>query len=323
MLSFHRQMVARQVAFGFPLSSYPFCLFYLHVVTPSDYSRSAPTLSGETLAAKLVSRTLIGVQVGKQFPTLRFHNPCPMTAITAILQTLNSSVTMYASDAETPAPKDCHTGCSQELQPSNSASSTERPTVIFSPSMVLTNRSNAWARPTSLPGVSGGQPYTPRLSAHPTPRYESGYRRQIPRRIRGQLQVNQGGMNPAVAQPPADVVQRDSVEQHMPGKLCLSVWVPTLRPWGSWPASVARRTACCTHLQTVTRDTSINLPCPTVPKLVAAVRAVCSSGWTGTTRSFRPLPCRTTSVGRSESKCKKLSQNTYPVLLSQYGRELR
>ena len=30
---------------------------------------------------------------------------------------------------------------------------------------------------------------------------------------------------------------------------------------------MARRTACCTHLQTVTRDTSINPPWPTVPKL--------------------------------------------------------
>ena len=71
-----------------------------------------------------------------------------------------------------------------------------------------------------------------------------------------------------------------------------------------WPAPVARRTACCTHFQAVTRDTSINLPRPTVPKLVAAVRAVCRSGWTGTTRSLRPLPCRTTRVGRSEPRCR-------------------
>ena len=34
-------------------------------------------------------------------------------------------------------------------------------------------------------------------------------------------------------------------------------------------------------LQTVTRDTSINLPWPTVPKLVAAVNAIYNSGWTG------------------------------------------
>ena len=54
-------------------------------------------------------------------------------------------------------------------------------------------------------------------------------------------------------------------------KLCLGVRVPTLRPWGSWPASVARRTACCTHLQTATRDTSNNLPWPTIPKLAADI----------------------------------------------------
>ena len=38
---------------------------------------------------------------------------------------------------------------------------------------------------------------------------------------------------------------------------------PTL---GIWPASVARRIACCTHCQTGTRDTSIDLHCPGVPR---------------------------------------------------------
>ena len=33
-----------------------------------------------------------------------------------------------------------------------------------------------------------------------------------------------------------------------------------------WTASVARRTYCCTHFQTVTRDTPINLHCPGVPR---------------------------------------------------------
>ena len=35
---------------------------------------------------------------------------------------------------------------------------------------------------------------------------------------RRQFQVDQGGLNSPVAQPPAQVVQRDSVERHMPGK---------------------------------------------------------------------------------------------------------
>ena len=34
---------------------------------------------------------------------------------------------------------------------------------------------------------------------------------------------------------------------------------------------MARRVACCTHLQTVTRDTSISLPWPTIPKLAADI----------------------------------------------------
>ena len=45
----------------------------------------------------------------------------------------------------------------------------------------------------------------------------SRHRGQIPRRVRSQLQINQRGLDPAVAQPPAQVVQRDSVEQHVPG----------------------------------------------------------------------------------------------------------
>ena len=38
------------------------------------------------------------------------------------------------------------------------------------------------------------------------------------RTVRRQFQVDQGGLNSPVAQPPAQVVQRDSVERHMPGK---------------------------------------------------------------------------------------------------------
>ena len=47
---------------------------------------------------------------------------------------------------------------------------------------------------------------------------ESGDRCQTPRRVRSQLQVNEGGLDPAVAQPPAEVVERNPVVQHMPGK---------------------------------------------------------------------------------------------------------
>ena len=41
---------------------------------------------------------------------------------------------------------------------------------------------------------------------------------QTPRRVRRQLQVNEGGLDAAVSQPQAQVVQRNSVEQHVPGK---------------------------------------------------------------------------------------------------------
>ena len=37
------------------------------------------------------------------------------------------------------------------------------------------------------------------------------------RTVRRQFQVDQGGLNSPVAQPPAEVVQRNPVEQHVPG----------------------------------------------------------------------------------------------------------
>ena len=47
---------------------------------------------------------------------------------------------------------------------------------------------------------------------------ESGHQRQTPRRVRGQLQVNEGGLDASVPQRPAQVIQRDPVEKHVPGK---------------------------------------------------------------------------------------------------------
>ena len=75
-----------------------------------------------------------------------------------------------------------------------------------------------------------------------------------------------------MSQPPAQVVQRNPVEQHVPGiAVPQRVGPYTLPALGGVAGRVARRTACWTYLQTVTRDTSINLPWPTVPKLAADI----------------------------------------------------
>ena len=88
---------------------------------------------------------------------------------------------------------------------------------------------------------------------------------------RSQFQVNERGLDPSVFQPPAQVVQLNPVEQHMPRKavpqrVCPKKHGPERYGQPQWPG----RTACCTHLQTVTRETSISLPWLTVPKLVAS-----------------------------------------------------
>ena len=45
----------------------------------------------------------------------------------------------------------------------------------------------------------------------------SGHRRQTARRVRRQLQVNQRGLDAGVSQPPAEVIQRDTVQQQVTG----------------------------------------------------------------------------------------------------------
>ena len=136
--------------------------------------------------------------------------------------------------------------------------------------------------------------------------YESWDRCQASRRVRSQLQVNQGGLDSSVAQPPAQVVQRGSVEQHMPGKtMPQRVGPNTSTLWDSDSLSGPKD-----RLLYPLPDRYLgHIDQPALPNGPEAgggghVSAICSSGWTVTTRALCPLPCRTTRVGRSESRCR-------------------
>ena len=153
---------------------------------------------------------------------------------------------------------------------------------------------------------AGGQPcrstfYAGNTSPRPAPGHQPRHRCQTSPGVRRQLQVNEGGLDPSTPQPPSQVVQRNPVEQHVPGKAVPQRMGPnTSGPRGfgrlQWPVGPL----VVPTSRPRTGDTSINLPSPTAPKLVTAVRAVCSSGWTGTTRPIVPCPAgQTVGVGLS------------------------
>ena len=72
-------------------------------------------------------------------------------------------------------------------------------------------------------------------------------------------------MDAGVSQPPAEVIQGNTVQQKVSGVAVPERVSADAPPESSWPASTARRAACCTHRQAVVRETPIRGPLATAP----------------------------------------------------------
>ncbi len=88
---------------------------------------------------------------------------------------------------------------------------------------------------------------------------------QPPHRIRHQFQVNQGGLNGTMAQPPADVIDGDTVKKQVAGVGVLEGMGSPARPSNMAPRALARLAAYCAQRQAVERLTptigSHPIPC--------------------------------------------------------------